>query len=82
MTTRKPRTKKVNKINPLYYSVGWFLLKVALVLAWTLFIYLIYLDSKITTLFCRSKMAGSGAALCQSAGVSARQACIASTVTR
>jgi penicillin-binding protein 1B len=55
MTTRKPRAKKVNKINPLYYSVGWFLLKVMLVLALTLFIYLIYLDSKITTLFSGQK---------------------------
>lgn len=55
MTTRKPRAKKVNKINPLYYSVGWFFLKVMLVLALTLFIYLIYLDSKITTLFSGQK---------------------------
>lgn len=55
MTTRKPRAKKVNKINPLYYSVGWFLLKATLVLAFTLFIYLIYLDSKITTLFSGQK---------------------------
>lgn len=55
MTPRKPRTKKASSLKPLYHSVGWFCLKAGLVLALTLFIYLIYLDSKITTLFSGQK---------------------------
>lgn len=55
MTTRKPRAKKSTPIKPLYFSVLRFFLKITLVLAFTLFIYLIYLDSKITTLFSGQK---------------------------
>ncbi|RVU41739.1 penicillin-binding protein 1B [Rheinheimera riviphila] len=55
MTPRKPRTKKANTLKPLYHSIGWFCLKAALVLTLTLFIYLIYLDSKITSLFSGQK---------------------------
>lgn len=55
MTARKAKAKTTNKINPLYYSVARFFLKVSLVLGLTLFIYLIYLDSKITTLFSGQK---------------------------
>ena len=56
MTPRKPRTKKANTLKPLYHSIGWFCLKAGLVLALTLFIYLIYLDSKITSLFSGQKV--------------------------
>ncbi len=55
MTVRKPRTKKSSVLKPWYHSIGWFCLKVAFVVALTLFIYLIYLDSKITTLFSGQK---------------------------
>ncbi|MFN6970716.1 MAG: penicillin-binding protein 1B [Rheinheimera sp.] len=55
MTPRKPRTKKASAMKPWYHSIGWFFLKAALVLALTLLIYLIYLDSKITTLFSGQK---------------------------
>lgn len=55
MTPRKPRSKKVSALKPWYHSIGWFCLKAGLVLALTLFIYLIYLDSKITTLFSGQK---------------------------
>ncbi|OBP13974.1 penicillin-binding protein 1B [Rheinheimera sp. SA_1] len=55
MTSRRPRTKKASSLKPWYHSIGWFCLKAGLVLALTLFIYLIYLDSKITTLFSGQK---------------------------
>jgi len=55
MTARKSRAKKAKPIHPLVKTIGWFCLKAALVLLLTLFIYLIYLDSKITTLFSGQK---------------------------
>jgi len=55
MTTRKPRAKKNPGLKPLYHSIIWFFIKAGLVLALTLLIYLIYLDSKITTLFSGQK---------------------------
>lgn len=50
MTTKRKTTKKAT-MNPLLRSVLLFFLKVSLLLLAAIFIYLIYLDSKITTLF-------------------------------
>jgi len=50
MTTKRKTTKKAG-MNPLLRSVLLFFLKVSLLLLAAIFIYLIYLDSKITTLF-------------------------------
>lgn len=55
MTAKKSRSKKSKPLNPMVKTIGWFCLKAALVLVLTLFIYLIYLDSKITTLFSGQK---------------------------
>lgn len=55
MTPRKNKAAARGKLKPIYHSIGWFFLKAGLVLALTLFIYLIYLDSKITTLFSGQK---------------------------
>ncbi len=55
MTARKKTAKKSKPMNPLLKSVLMFSLKVGLLIAAVLSVYLIYLDSKITTLFAGHK---------------------------
>ena len=52
---RTPKSSKTKAKQQLWHSVLRFALKTALVLLLTLFVYLIYLDSKITTLFSGNK---------------------------
>ena len=54
-TPRKKSAAKTAKRPEFGRQMLWLALKVALVLLLTLFIYLIYLDSKITTLFSGQK---------------------------